>query len=107
MSSFSSSPRRHESEDKTPIITSFAEGRRDPKTAIRYDLPQTSDVVLKIYNVLGQEVRTLVNGKQSAGEKSVVWDGKDRYGHLVSSGVYIYRIEAGEHLKTRKMLFLK
>jgi photosystem II stability/assembly factor-like uncharacterized protein len=76
-------------------------------TIIRYQLPKTTQVVLKIYNIFGQEVRTLVNARQSAGVNSVVWDGRDRFGKEVSSGIYIYRLEAGESIQSRKMTFVR
>ena len=79
----------------------------NPTTTIKYDLKQTGDVSLKIYNILGQEVRTLVNTRQEAGYKSVVWDGLNNYGARVASGVYIYRIEAGEFVKAKKMILMK
>jgi len=79
----------------------------NPTTTIKYDLLKTSNVILKIYNVIGQEVVTLVNKTQAAGEKSVVWNGRDSFGKQVSSGVYIYRIEAGDYVKSRKMVLLK
>lgn len=79
----------------------------NPNTIIRYDLPRDSEVLLKIYNALGQQVRTLVQEKQAAGFKSVEWDGRDDAGRLAGSGVYIYRLTAGQVTLTNKMLFLK
>ena len=79
----------------------------NPSTAIRYDLPKAGIVLLKIYNALGQEVRTLINERQSAGEKSVVWDGKHNDGQSVASGIYIYQMKAGEYILSRKMLLVR
>ncbi|NOZ61985.1 MAG: T9SS type A sorting domain-containing protein [Calditrichaeota bacterium] len=79
----------------------------NPTTTIRYDLPATTIVNLKIYNSLGQEVRALVRGVQSAGRKMVVWDGKDDSGFRVTSGVYFYRLEASNEIQIRKMAILK
>jgi flagellar hook assembly protein FlgD len=79
----------------------------NPTTAINYNLPKISNAVLKIFNTLGQEVATLVNEQQAPGEKSVVWDGRDSFGNQVSSGVYIYRMEAGNYVKSRKMVLLR
>jgi len=76
-------------------------------TSIRYFLPESSEVKLIIYNVLGQEVRTLVNERQTGGMKSCVWDGLYDSGKRVSSGMYIYRIEAGKYKETMKMTLLK
>ena len=60
-----------------------------------------------IYNVLGQEVRTLVNAFQPVGTYHVVWQGKDDFGRPVSSGIYLYHFTAGEFTDTRKMLIVK
>ncbi|RKY89822.1 hypothetical protein DRQ09_00755, partial [candidate division KSB1 bacterium] len=79
----------------------------NPETKIRFQLPMASKVVLKVYNVLGQEVRTLVNKEMKAGYHSIVWDGRNNYGVRVASGVYIYRIKAGKFVASKKMLFLK
>lgn len=79
----------------------------NPTTTIEYDLPKDAKVVLNIYNVLGQEVRTLINIKQQPGYKRVVWDGKDDFGKTVSSGILIYRLQAGDFIQIKKMLFLK
>ncbi len=79
----------------------------NPSTTIRYELRQASKVTLKIYNLLGQEVRTLINAQKSSGIHSVVWDGKNNQGQRVTSGVYFYRLEAGDFVKTRKMVLVK
>lgn len=79
----------------------------NPVTSIRYELPITTRVILKVYNILGQEVRTLVRSVESAGFKEVQWDGRDASGQAVASGVYIYRIEAGQFVTSRKMLLIK
>ena len=62
---------------------------------------------LRVYNSLGQEVRTLVDEFQSAGNKSVVWNGKDNAGQSVASGVYVYRMTAGGSVKSQKMILAK
>lgn len=79
----------------------------NPATSIKYDLRENAKVTLKIYNSLGQEVRTLVNARQNAGQYTIQWDGKNNAGSAVSSGVYIYRIKAGDFIKSKKMLLLK
>ena len=79
----------------------------NPATTIRYRLPRAAKVVLEIYNLLGKRVATLVNGDQSAGEKSVIWDGKNAAGAAVGSGLYFYRLQADDNILTRKMLLLK
>ncbi len=79
----------------------------NPSTTIRYDLPENTHVVLRIYNVLGQVVRTLVNENQTAGVKWQVWDGRDDLANPVSSGVYLYGIDALAFKQTKKLLLLK
>ena len=79
----------------------------NPVSTIRYDLPQRAEVALTVYDILGREVRTLVAGMQEAGYKSAVWDGTDDRGQPVSSGVYLYRIQAGGFTQTRKMALLR
>ncbi len=79
----------------------------NPTTLISYGLPKDSDVKVQIFNLLGQRVITLVSEHQTAGLKSVVWDGKDGAGKSVTSGVYFYRIDTGDHQDTKKMLLLK
>lgn len=79
----------------------------NPTTNIRYQLPKPSEVVLKIFNILGQEVRTVVYEKQSAGVKTVKWDGKNNSGQKVSTGIYIYRLQAGNKILSKKMLLLR
>jgi photosystem II stability/assembly factor-like uncharacterized protein len=79
----------------------------NPETTIKYTLPKTDKVLLKIYNSLGQEVKTLVNEIQPSGQKSFVWDGKDNSGSKVSSGIYVYQLKAGRESKSKKMLFLR
>lgn len=65
----------------------------NPSTQINYALPTEANVTLKIYNLVGQEIRTLVNGAQSAGQHAVTWNAKDNFGRDVPSGIYLYRIE--------------
>jgi hypothetical protein len=79
----------------------------NPETFITYALPSETETTLKVYNLLGQEVRTLVNGIMPAGYHRVVWDGRDDYGRKLSSGVYIYQFSAGNVVQTHKMLVLK
>jgi hypothetical protein len=74
---------------------------------VRYNLTASARVTLRIYNVLGQEVRTLVNGPQSKGPKSVLWDRKDNRGRLVGAGTYFCRLQAGQREQTRQLILLK
>jgi photosystem II stability/assembly factor-like uncharacterized protein len=79
----------------------------NPTTTIKYDVKEPSRVVLKVYNILGQEVRTLVNQKETAGFKSITWDGKNNHGQQVASGIYVYRVQMGNFVKSRKMMLVK
>lgn len=80
----------------------------NPSTTIRYTLPEEARVTLVIYDLLGRQVRTLLRDAQhNAGYHTAVWDGRDDAGRPVASGVYLYRIEAGAHQGTRKMVLVK
>jgi len=85
----------------------------NPATVIEYALPRASQVKIRIYNILGQRVRDLVDERQEAGYKAISWDGKDDSGNEVGSGIYFYRIVARtnqaseEFVKRRKMILLK
>ena len=80
----------------------------NPATTIKYALPQAADVQLTVYNVVGQPVRTLVADHQSAGRYVVEWDATNNNGHSLASGMYFYRLQAGEEfLEIKKMLLLK
>ena len=79
----------------------------NPATTITYALPDGAYVLIQIFNVLGQSVRTLVDNEQTAGSYQAIWDGTDNTGRALGSGVYLYRITAGSFSQTRKMLLLK
>ncbi|UCF64743.1 MAG: S8 family serine peptidase [bacterium] len=79
----------------------------NPNTNIHYELPRGSEVKLAVYNLLGQKVKTLVNSWRSAGRYDVEWKGDNDSGLAVSSGIYIYRIEAENFQKTMKMILMK
>ena len=81
----------------------------NPTTSIQYSVPVQSNVQLVIYNVLGQEVKTLVNQNVFPGSYQVVWDGKDAAGNTVASGVYFYALKSADTsmLQTRSMLLVK
>ena len=76
-------------------------------TTLTYVLEEQTEVVLEVYNVLGQRVRTLVQEQRAAGVHHVRWEGENQYGHPVGSGVYFYRIEAGDFRETRKMVLVR
>ncbi|MDH4069908.1 MAG: FG-GAP-like repeat-containing protein [Ignavibacteria bacterium] len=79
----------------------------NPSTTIRYSLGVDSPVSVRVYNMVGQEVATLVDGFQKAGEQSIAWHGVNNFGQAVASGVYFYKIRAGSAVITQKMLFTK
>ena len=79
----------------------------NPSTVIGYQLPEAGLVRLAIFNLLGQEVRVLVNERRDAGSFSATWDGADAMGRRVASGIYLYRIQAGSFSATKRMLLLK
>ena len=79
----------------------------NPATVIGYHLPAAGLVRLAIYNLLGQEVRVLVNEPMNAGSYTARWDGTDERGRQVASGVYLYRLQAGSFTSSRRMLLLK
>jgi hypothetical protein len=79
----------------------------NPSTVISYAIPNVTYVSLKIYDLLGREVKTLVNTEQSSGVYNVQWNGDNNAGVKVSSGTYLYRIEAGDFKMSRKLTLLK
>ncbi|UCF65211.1 MAG: T9SS type A sorting domain-containing protein, partial [bacterium] len=74
----------------------------NPSTTIKFDLPNMSDVTLKIFNILGEEITTLVSDRLSAGSYSYDWDASN-----LAGGVYLYRLQAGQYVETRKMVLLR
>jgi len=98
--------------EKAPIPDSFRLFQNYPnpfnaETEICYDLPIQRNVKLTIYNLLGEEVKVLKNKNQLAGSYSVKWDGKDRFGNKVPTGVYLYCLEAGYWIISKKMMLLQ
>jgi hypothetical protein len=79
----------------------------NPTTTMRYDLPQTARVQIRVYNTLGQEVTTLIDGMQPAGAYQVTWNGKDQNGADVASSLYIYQIRAGSFVDSKKMVLIR
>ncbi len=106
----------------TPIISGVGDGDELPKvyslsqnypnpfnptTMIKYTLPKASFVEIVIYDVLGQEVKTLVNEVQEAGYKNVEWNGMDNGGNVISSGIYFYRMKADNFIEVKKLMVIK
>jgi hypothetical protein len=79
----------------------------NPNTTVKFQVPTTSDVTVKIFDMLGQEVRTLFAGEVQRGTYSVNWDGLNNFGVQMSSGTYIYRMIAGEFVQSKKMILIK
>ena len=79
----------------------------NPTTTLRYELPEDSYVSITIYDMLGNVVNNLVNTNQSSGYKSIQWDATNNQGEPVSAGVYLYKIQAGDFVDTKKMILLK
>ena len=80
----------------------------NPTTRIKYDLPENTHVTLVIYDIMGRQVQTMFsNHYQEAGYRHVVWNGQDQFGKPLASGMYFYRIQAGDFIRVRKMVLLK
>lgn len=79
----------------------------NPTTEFFISLPQDTHVSFVIYNVMGQKVKTLVDDYMSAGTHTIRWDGTNEYGSAVSSGIYFYRVVAGDNVVTKKMMLVK
>lgn len=79
----------------------------NPITNIGYDIPENLNVIIKIYNIIGQEVTTLVNKEQQAGKYNVTWDGKNSADFMMQSGTYICKIIAGNYTDSQKIILLK
>jgi flagellar hook assembly protein FlgD len=79
----------------------------NPVTQIRYDLPEDSYVSITIYDIMGRNIKSLVNTDQTAGYRSIRWNATNDLGEPVSAGMYIYMIQAGEFRQTKKMVLLK
>jgi hypothetical protein len=79
----------------------------NPSTNIVYEVPEKGMISVKVYNMLGQEVRTLFRATQNAGKHTIIWDGRNNNGGAVSSGMYVYRIDFKGKALAKKMLMLK
>jgi len=79
----------------------------NPETEIRFQLPKASHVVIKVFNTLGEEIQTLVDGRYEAGFHSIRWNGRDKNGNRVSNGVYLYQLQADHFSQVKKMSLLR
>ena len=79
----------------------------NPRTSVRYDLPDNENVTIIIYDMLGRQVKQLVDSYQEAGFKSIIWNATNDFGKPAAAGVYLYKIQAGDFIQTKKMVLLK
>ncbi len=79
----------------------------NPATTIQYTIPESGKVLLKIFDINGKEILTLINAIQTPGFHSIIWDGNDQFSRNVSSGVYFYRLETSLNQEIRKMLLIR
>ncbi len=79
----------------------------NPTTTIKYYVASKGIVNLSVYNILGQRVKTLVNGQMDIGWQEAQWNGRDESGNSVASGIYFYKMSAGDYVDTKKMLLMK
>ena len=99
-----------EEESATPAIFALDQNYPNPfnsGTVIRFELPEAGETKLTVYNLVGQKVATLVEGVREAGSYTLRWDGRDDRGRSLASGVYIYRMQSGNDVETRKLLLLR
>ena len=98
------------SEQAVPLETALYENYPNPfnpYTTIRYSLKENLHTKLVIYNMLGQSIRTLVNGPMTPGVHTAQWDGCNEHGQHVSSGLYFYKLTAGSHVDTKRMMLIE
>ncbi len=79
----------------------------NPATVIKYYLKKRCHVELTVYDLLGRKVKTVVDEEKSVGSHSAIWDGTDDSGSKVASGIYFYRLKAGDAVGSKKMILLK
>lgn len=98
-------------DDLVPVMVTALNGNYpnpfNPETTISYAIKEAGDVRLEVFNLKGQKVRSLVNGRQSTGHYSIVFDARDDKGQALSSGIYLYRLTAQNYLSTRKMMLME
>jgi len=95
---------------RIPTTTSLRQNHPNPfnpSTTIEYGLTSAEHVTISVYNVRGELVQTLVDGRSPAGWHNVDWNGRDQNGSQVASGVYLYRMQTGSFVDTKKLVLLK
>ncbi len=93
-----------------PLYFSLGQNFPNPynaTTVIPYSCGQDGFVSLKVYNILGQEVATLVEEQKRAGNYTIQWDSQDRYGNPLASGIYFYRVTAGQFVASKKLVLVR
>ncbi len=98
--------------DKPSAVQKFVLQQNYPnpfnaETIIKYQLPRKSSVRIKIFNLSGQEIATLVNEEKASGSYQIRWNGNDNFGRSVASGVYVLCLQAGNFLQVRKMVAIR
>jgi hypothetical protein len=96
-----------EKEVALPLLKNAYPNPCNPSSTISYDLPKACPVKVTIFNLLGEVVNVLQDGRQEAGAYTVSWNGQNLKGETVSSGIYLYQLRAGEYTATRKLALLK
>jgi flagellar hook assembly protein FlgD len=97
-------------QEAVPVTYSLSQNYPNPfnlETSIAFFLSSPSQVDLTVYNILGERVKTLAEGEFQTGSHTVTWDGTNQAGHTVASGIYFFRLNAGDNSVTRKMVLLK
>lgn len=79
----------------------------NPSTSISYDLAENSRVIMEVFNIKGQKIKTLLNQDVNSGRYSILWNGKDDYNKSVASGVYFCRMQAGKYHQQKKLMLIK
>ena len=79
----------------------------NPETTIRFNVSEPGSILIEIYNVRGQRIRTLLNKHIDAGEHSIIWNGQDENGREVGSGIYLYIMRMEDFSQTQRMILMK
>ncbi|HEX9971451.1 MAG TPA: T9SS type A sorting domain-containing protein, partial [bacterium] len=97
-------------ENSSPTDWKLSQNHPNPfnaETLISYQVPKASHVKIEIYNLLGQCLRILVNEEKTPGDYQTIWNGKDENGRSVGSGIFVYRMQAGQFSAIRKMVLVQ
>jgi len=100
----------NQSSKQVPIDWQLSQNYPNPfnvETSINYQVPLRSHVTIEVFNLLGQRLKTLVNEEKNSGYHRLTWDGKDNSGQTVSTGIYIYKMEADQFVAIKKMILLR